>query len=198
MNIGILGSSFNPIHIAHLVIAEEARKRFNLDKVLFIPTKNPYHKDVDLLDFETRIEMVEETIKNNKYFEVSDIEKNIDGNSYSIDVINLLRKEYPNDKFYFIIGSDSFFDLTDWKDYTEFIKLVNILVFIRPGYNIPKKIIKIFKLLFEPLSLEIDFVDDLQMQVSSTYIRNSIKEGYMPKYLLHENTIKFLEGKKLW
>ena len=75
--IGILGASFNPIHIAHLIIAEQARIRLDLDKILFIPTFNPYHKDVNLMDYDDRVKMVKDIIKDNKYFSLSEIERNI-------------------------------------------------------------------------------------------------------------------------
>ena len=135
MKVGLFGSSFNPIHIGHLVIAEQARIRLGLDKVLFIPTANPYHKKVDLLDYDIRYEMVEETIKDNKYFEISDVEKNLKKNSYSYDVVKKLKKK-SNDDYYFIMGSDSFQEIETWYEYNKFIDLLDLVVFKRPGYDV--------------------------------------------------------------
>lgn len=194
MKVGLFGSSFNPIHIGHLVIAEQARVRLGLDKVLFIPTANPYHKKVDLLDYDIRYEMVEETIKDNKYFELSDIEKNLKKNSYSYDVVKKLKKKSKDD-YYFIMGSDSFQEIESWYEYNKFIDLLDIVVFKRPGYDVEGDHLNKMRNFSKN---RIFYFDDLQLEISSTYIRNSIKDGYIPKYLLREETIAYIKDKKLW
>ncbi|WP_103981951.1 nicotinate-nucleotide adenylyltransferase [Helcococcus massiliensis] len=194
MKVGLFGSSFNPIHIGHLVIAEQARVRLGLDKVLFIPTANPYHKKVDLLDYDIRYEMVEETIKDNKYFELSDIEKNLKKNSYSYDVVKKLKKKSKDD-YYFIMGSDSFQEIESWYEYNKFIDLLDIVVFKRPGYDVEGDHLNKMRNFSKN---RIFYFDDLQLEISSTYIRNSIKDRYIPKYLLREETIAYIKDKKLW
>lgn len=194
MKIGIFGSSFNPIHIGHLIISEQARYRKNLDKILLIPTFNPYHKNVDIIDYNDRFLMTEMIAKDNKYFEVSNIEENIEGNSYSYDVVKSLKEIYPNDDFYFITGSDSFMQMDTWYKYKDFLGMVNLIVFKRPGYEISNEKLDEYK----KLALEITYYEDLQLEISSTYIRNSIKNGYIPKYLLMESTISYIEEKNLW
>ena len=194
MKVGLFGSSFNPIHIGHLVIAEQARVRLGLDKVLFIPTANPYHKKVDLLDYDIRYEMVEETIKDNKYFELSDIEKNLKKNSYSYDVVKKLKKKSKDD-YYFIMGSDSFQEIETWYEYNKFIDLLDLVVFKRPGYDVEGDHLNKMRNFSKN---RIFYFDDLQLEISSTYIRNSIRDGYIPKYLLREETIAYIKDKKLW
>lgn len=194
MKVGLFGSSFNPIHIGHLVIAEQARIRLGLDKVLFIPTANPYHKKVDLLDYDIRYEMVEETIKDNKYFEISDIEKNLKKNSYSYDVVKKLKKK-SNDDYYFIMGSDSFQEIETWYEYNKFIDLLDLVVFKRPGYDVEGDHLNKMRNFSKN---RIFYFDDLQLEISSTYIRNSIRDGYIPKYLLREEIIAYIKDKKLW
>src|SRR5574344_393494 len=194
MKVGLFGSSFNPIHIGHLVIAEQARIRLGLDKVLFIPTANPYHKKVDLLDYDIRYEMVEETIKDNKYFEISDIEKNLKKNSYSYDVVKKLKKK-SNDDYYFIMGSDSFQEIETWYEYNKFIDLLDLVVFKRPGYDVEGDHLNKMRNFSKN---RIFYFDDLQLEISSTYIRNSIRDGYITKYLLREETIAYKKEKKLW
>ena len=194
MKVGLFGSSFNPIHIGHLVIAEQARVRLGLDKVLFIPTANPYHKKVDLLDYDIRYKMVEETIKDNKYFELSDIEKNLKKNSYSYDVVKKLKKKSKDD-YYFIMGSDSFQEIETWYEYNKFIDLLDLVVFKRPGYDVEGDHLNKMRNFSKN---RIFYFDDLQLEISSTYIRNSIKDGYIPKYLLREETIAYIEDNKLW
>lgn len=192
--IGIFGSSFNPIHIGHLIISEQARVRLNLDKVLFIPTANPYHKKVDLLDYDIRYEMTAKTIEDNKCFEISDIEKNLQKNSYSFDIINMLISE-ENANYYFIIGSDSFNNLDTWYRFEELLNMVNFVVFKRPGYDIDYKKLEKFKSISNK---QIIYYDDLQLEISSSFIRNSIKQINIPRYLLKDETVRFILENNLW
>lgn len=192
--IGIFGSSFNPIHIGHLIISEQARIRLNLDKILFIPTANPYHKKVDLLDYDIRYEMTKKTIKDNQFFELSDIEKNLKINSYSYNIMSELIKS-ENANYYFIIGSDSFNNLHTWYEYEKFLQLVNLVVFKRPGYDIDTETLDRYRKLS---SNEIIYYDDLQIEISSTQIRNSIINNIIPRYILKDETIEFIQENNLW
>lgn len=194
MKIGVFGSSFNPIHIGHLIICEQARIRLGLDKILFVPTQNPYHKKVELLDYDTRYNMTAETIKDNPYFEMSDVERNFETSSYSFDVMNILNEKYDA-QFYFIMGSDSFNDLKSWYRYVDFVNLTSIVVFKRPGYDLDMENLDEINTLSQKL---IVYYDDLQIEISSTKIREDVQNGIIPRYLLHDNTIDFIEGKKLW
>lgn len=190
--IGVFGSAFNPIHIGHLIMSEQARVRLGLDKVLFIPTLNPYHKKVDLINFDLRYKMTENAIKNNKYFQVSSVEKDISGNSYSYDIMQKLI-ENENAEYYFIMGTDSFNQLDTWYRYTNLLSIVKLIVFKRPGYKVDIDKLEKYKNL-----TNIYYFDDLQIQISSTFIRNEIKENRYPKYLLLDNTINFIKEYKLW
>ncbi|MFM1524965.1 MULTISPECIES: nicotinate-nucleotide adenylyltransferase [Helcococcus] len=192
--IGVFGSSFNPIHIGHLLVSDQARIRVNLDKVLFIPTANPYHKNVDLLDYDIRYEMTKKTIEDNPFFEMSDIERDLKTASYSFDIIKKLKSQIDAE-IYFIIGSDSFINLDTWHRYEEFIKMVNLVVFQRPGYNINLDFIEKYRSLTKK---EIIFYDDIQILISSSQIRKDIKNDIFPKYLLRDETIKYIMENNLW
>jgi nicotinate-nucleotide adenylyltransferase len=134
MKIGILGGTFNPVHIAHLRIAEEVRERFDLARVLFVPAATPPHKPLaGDLPFALRHRMVEMAIAGNPFFLVSDIEGIREGKSYSIDTIHALRGEFPNDELFFVIGSDSFLDIGTWRSYEAIFALCNIVVVERPA-----------------------------------------------------------------
>jgi len=107
MKIGILGGTFNPIHIGHLILAEEAREKLGLDRIIFVPTYLPPHKDNnDIAAATHRYKMIKLVIKTNRFLAVSDIEIKRDGRSYTIDTIKEFKKLYGNDELYFIIGSD--------------------------------------------------------------------------------------------
>jgi len=134
MKIGLMGGTFNPIHCAHLRIAEEARDLCRLDRVLFIPAADPPHKPLaGEVPFATRCEMVSLAIAGNPAFELSAIEGQREGKSYSIDTIRGYRSERPGDQFFFIIGSDSFFEIGLWHRYTEIFRLCSLIVVERPG-----------------------------------------------------------------
>jgi nicotinate-nucleotide adenylyltransferase len=134
MKIGVLGGTFNPIHIAHLRIAEEVRERFGLGRVIFVPAATPPHKPLaGDLPFTSRCRMVQLAISGNPFFAVSDIEGKRRGKSYSIDTIHAFRAEYPDDEFFFIVGSDSFLDIGSWRQYASIFACSNIVVVERPG-----------------------------------------------------------------
>jgi nicotinate-nucleotide adenylyltransferase len=134
MRIGLMGGTFNPVHIAHLRIAEEARELCGLDRVVFIPAADPPHKPLaDEVPFEHRCEMVRLAIAGNPSFELSDIEGRRAGKSYSIDTIGHFRAEYPGQGLFFIIGSDSFLEIGLWHRYAEIFRQCSLIVVERPG-----------------------------------------------------------------
>ena len=134
MRIGLLGGSFNPVHNAHLRIAGEAQQACSLDRVIFIPTADPPHKllagDVS---FESRSKMVSMAIAGRPGFEISKIEAERGGKSYSIDTIKALRERFTDDELFFIIGGDSFLEIGTWHRYAEIFSSCNLVVVERPG-----------------------------------------------------------------
>ena len=119
--IGVFGGAFNPVHIAHLIIAEDVRQQMHLDKVLFIPYAKPPHKDYDdLADAEARLHMIRLAISDNPFFEASDMEikRGLNSVTYTVDTLIELREHYNNEqvKLYLIIGIDNLIDLHTWKD----------------------------------------------------------------------------------
>jgi len=138
VKVGILGGTFNPIHLAHLRIAEEVRDTLALDRVLFIPAAAPPHKPMaGELPFETRCEMVRLATADNPAFSMSDMEGRREGKSYSIDTLGELRTVHPNDDLFFIIGSDSFLDIGSWHNFAAIFAACNLVVVERPGAAIP-------------------------------------------------------------
>lgn len=187
MKIGILGGTFNPIHIGHLILAEEVKDKLKLDKVIFIPTNHPPHKqNSEIIDAKERYKMVKLAIKGNKDFLVSDIEIRRKGVSYTIETIQELKKIYPKDQLYFITGSDLLKYLDDWKDLNQILEMVNFVVVNRPGYPlemIPPHI----------KTLEISAVD-----VSGFQIRKNLKEKRSVKYLVPENVLRYIKKNRLY
>jgi len=187
MKIGILGGTFNPVHIGHLILAEEAREKLLLDRVIFVPTYLPPHKDnSDIAPAGARLAMVKLAISGNKYFSVSDMEIKRDGRSYTIDTINEFKKMHPEDELYFIIGSDLLNYLDDWKDLLEIIKLVKFVASTRPGYPLEK------------IPSYISTLAIRAVDVSGFEIRSRVKEHKSFRYLVPDKVHKYIIKNKLY
>jgi nicotinate-nucleotide adenylyltransferase len=134
MRIGILGGTFNPIHLAHLRSAEEVREAQELDQVLFIPSATPPHKRADdLATAAHRVAMVRRAIRGNPYFRVSALEIKRRGRSYSVDTLRALHARVPGAHFVFIMGMDAFRDIGTWKEYQTIFTLCDVVVTSRPA-----------------------------------------------------------------
>ncbi|MBI5047617.1 MAG: nicotinate-nucleotide adenylyltransferase [Deltaproteobacteria bacterium] len=212
MHIAIMGGTFNPIHIGHLRIAEEVREAFGLDKVFFIPTFQPPHKDNgSLISPEHRLEMVRLAIKDNILFETSDIEIKRRDRSYSVVTLRTLHKQFPQTNFSFIVGTDSFNDITTWCEYEELFKLTNFIIIPRPGYAV-KKIGEVL-----PVELAKKFWYDAEKAVysnehgkfvaymettlfgiSASKIRKMIKQGKSTRYILPKEIEDYIAKNKLY
>ena len=121
MKYGIMGGTFNPIHMGHLMIAEYLSEQMNIDKVIFLPTGNPPHKDHLKVDALHRFNMTYLAIMDNPKFIISDIETKRAGFSYTVDTLNELKSLYKGD-FYFFLGSDTVFLLKLWKNFDQVAK----------------------------------------------------------------------------
>ncbi len=135
-NIGILGGTFNPIHIGHLIIAQDAQEQLCLDCVRFVPCADPPHKDVNPVALaEHRLQMVQLAINDNPLFEVDDIEVRRGGKSFTVDTITAYNESEPEANFFFIIGSDSLLDLHLWKKIDQLTSMCTIVTVTRPGFE---------------------------------------------------------------
>lgn len=174
MRIGILGGTFNPIHIGHLILAEEALSKLGLDRVIFVPTYMPPHKNVEgNVKPAERLKMVELAISDNPAFAVSDYEIGSKKTSYSIETLKEFRKLYGEDaQLYFITGSDLLKDLFSWKNVNDIFKMSKFIVANRPGYPV-KEVPK-----------EVETVVITPIEVSSDDIRRRLKSGRSIRYLV--------------
>ena len=187
MKIGILGGTFNPVHTGHLILAEEAREKLGLDKVIFVPAFLPPHKDNgDITSAADRLKMVKLAIKDNWYFSFSDTEIKRAGRSYTIDTIRELKEKYTDDELYFVIGSDLLRYLEEWKDLNQILEMVRFIVATRPGYPL-EKIPSYIK------TMAIRAVD-----ISAFEIREAIKENKSFRYLVPERVYKYITKKGLY
>ena len=133
--IGILGGTFDPIHLGHLLLAQDAMEQIGLDRVKFIPSAMPPHKRMTgFAPAAQRLAMVKLAVRGNDRFEVDDLEIRRGGKSYSIDTLTELRRREPNADFYFIIGTDSLRELHTWREVGRLVRLCAFVTVARPGF----------------------------------------------------------------
>jgi nicotinate-nucleotide adenylyltransferase len=212
MKTGILGGTFNPIHNAHLRIAEESRDFFGLDRVIFIPAATPPHKpQVGELSFANRLEMVRLATADNPFFSVSDMEGVRGGRSYSVDTLRALRAADPQDELFFIMGADSFNDISSWRDYAAIFALCNVICVQRPGSTInslakalPVAMAGEFcydaaaKRLSHSSGHGVYALDDVLLDISSSQIRLLASAGRSIRYLLPDAVEHYIKEQRLY
>ncbi|MTI66677.1 MAG: nicotinate-nucleotide adenylyltransferase [Firmicutes bacterium] len=195
---GVMGGTFNPIHLGHLVVAEEIRHKLNLDKVIFVPTGNPPHKDnKELTDAKDRYLMTLLATVTNPNFKVSSIEVEREGISYTIDTIKAFRSKYKDTEFYFITGADALLELHTWKNVSELLNLCKFVTATRPGFELSKIETEI-KNLEKRYNRNIYNISVSALQISSTDIRQRIKDERSVKYLLPDPVKYYIDKNCLY
>ncbi len=197
MRLGVFGGTFDPIHYGHLVAAEEVRYRLRLDKVLFVPAGMPPHKlDHDITPTRHRLAMLELAIASNPGFALSRVDIDRHGPCYTVDTLALLHEEYgPGTELFFLMGMDSLADLLTWKDPERLIRLARIVVVGRPGFQ--ADVDELDKVL--PGAAErICIVDTPLMEVSSSDIRQRVREGAPIRYQVPEAVEAYIREHRLY
>ncbi|WFA09504.1 nicotinate-nucleotide adenylyltransferase [Tissierella sp. Yu-01] len=198
MKVGLMGGTYNPIHLGHLIISENIRTNFPLDRVIFIPTGDPPHKDNnELISAIDRYNMTKLAIESNPYFDISSIEVKREGKSYSTDTIDEFLKAMPEDELYFIIGSDTLFDLEKWKDIRDIFKKISFIVTGREGLsdnNIEDKIEEYRK----KFNSKIAHVSGPKIEISSTMIREYVSEDKSIRYLVPRQVEEYIKTHRLY
>lgn len=196
IKVGIMGGTFDPIHIGHLILAMEAINYKNLDEVWFIPTGNPnFKQDKNVTDKQKRFEMVKIATQDNKKFNVCDYEINKNGVTYSWETMKYLRENYDYD-FYFIMGEDSLMSVETWENAEDFLKNTKILACIRRQEEMSKLDVKIDDLKSKGYFVEkipTSFID-----ISSTKIREKAKSNQDFRYFIPEKVYEYIVRKKLY
>lgn len=191
--LGIMGGTFDPIHYGHLVAAEMARAEFNLSKVLFIPTGTPPHKNRrDISAAELRYEMVKRAIQDNPAFDISALEIERKGPSYTVETLRVLRRTWPEHELYFITGSDALLEIFSWREAEEIFTMIQFIGAARPGFDASDFFLKVQHEHPETEG-KIHYLEVPALAISSTDIRARVRRGEPIRYLLPEPVRLYLE-----
>lgn len=194
--VGIIGGTFDPIHMGHLIIAETARETYGLDEVLFIPSGLSYMKS-NVLDKKTRVTMTGIAIESNPHFALSTIEVDRDGNSYSYETIAELKKHHPNTEYYFIVGADSLFDMEKWKHPEKIFSECIVLAATRSG-STEEEFRAQMQYLTEQYGADIRLIPTASLDISSTDIRKKVTEGRSIQYLVPFKVKEYIEKNNIY
>lgn len=193
MRIGILGGTFNPPHLGHLIVAREALKEAGLDRVLFIPCGNPPHKEInEIADVRHRLEMVKLSVDGYTDFEVSDIESIDEGKSYTAKTLEKLKDIYPEDRLCFIVGADSLCQMKEWFCPEKIFEQAEIVVAGRGGIEDCEleKAISEYK---KKYNADITRITMETVVMSSSDIRRRIRHGQSIKDMVCDKVIDYIE-----
>ena len=196
--IGILGGTFNPIHVGHLILAQNALDYYKLDSVMFIPAGVSYFKNQDeIVKIQHRLNMVQLAINDNDRFSLSTIETDRAGNSYTYETLDILKKENPNVHYYYIIGADTLFKIDTWKNPGDIFSKCTLCCQKREGY-LDDEIQSRKKYLEENYGASIEIMDVPEILISSTFVRNSIKNGCDLRYYLTKPVMEYIKDNRLY
>jgi len=185
MRIGILGGTFDPVHYAHLAIAEEARSQLGLELVVFLPAGQPPHKPGTVIaPAHHRLAMLELALAPNSHFVISRLDLERPGPCYTVDTLVLLQEEWgPETELYFIIGADSLLEMHTWYHPERIVELARVVVAPRPGN--PFHLTELEKSL-PGLSRRVRMIQAPLLEISGTDLRRRVREGQPIKYYLPE------------
>ena len=197
--LAIMGGTFDPIHMGHLVTAEEVRHEFDVDEVLFVPTGHPTHKsNINMTTCEHRYLMTVLATAANPYFKVSRIEMEREGVTYTIDTIKELKRIYGNEvQLYFITGADAIHKILTWKESEELLQICDFVAVTRPGYNKEELIWQIEELK-KQYETNIYFLEVPALAISSSDIRKRLYEAKPIKYLVPQEVENYIKKHDLY
>ena len=197
---GILGGTFNPVHHGHLIMAQDALERFGLDRVLFIPCAQPPHKSAaKLAAAEHRLAMLRVAIGDDSHFEINTLELEREGPSFTIKTIKALRRAQPTASLYFIIGTDSLFELHQWYQINELLEYCEFVTMLRPGFPVEHLAEEQLNLPPPwPRRLLANLFPGHAADISSTDIRRRVAAGRCIRYLVPDAVARYIAAQGLY
>ncbi len=196
--VGIMGGTFDPIHYGHLMLAQNALETYQLDEIMFVPSGTPWLKDsTKVLSKNKRVHMTGIAIEDNTNFALSTIEIDREGNSYSYETVEELKKQQPDTEFYFILGADSVLEIEKWKYPDRLMSECILLAAVRDECD-REGLQKQIAYLEEKYKADIRILPAKRLDISSTDIRSRIAEGKSVRYMLPDQVIQFIEKNHLY
>lgn len=197
--IGIMGGTFDPVHISHLILGEKAYEQFDLDQVLFMPAGNPPHKQnrEGRATDEQRVEMVRRAISGNTHFELSLEEMNADGYSYTYLTLERLKRQNPKAEYYFIIGADSLFDFDGWREPEKICRTAVILVAPR-NHVAEEKLMKQMEYLGKKYCGDFRKLDCPNLDISSKMLREWIPDQKNIRYYVPDPVYEYIQEQRIY
>lgn len=199
MRTGIFGGTFDPVHLGHLILAEQCRDQAQLDQVRFVPSARPPHKpDAVITPFERRLEMLQLATTGHPAFQVDPLENDRDGPSYTADTLDLLAEREPTHELFLILGADCIPDLPHWYDPVRILRRATLLIVERPGSPRcdPEPLAR--DLGMNRDELRVSSVECPLIGISSTDIRQRITRGASIRYLVPRSVEEYIREKSLY
>jgi nicotinate-nucleotide adenylyltransferase len=196
LRVGILGGVFNPPHIGHLVCAQEALVQLELEAVLFMPVGRAPHREIeDDPGAEIRVEMCERAVAGDERIEVSRLEVERDGPSYTVDTLRELRERSPDDEVFWLMGGDQAASLPSWREPEEVLSLATVAVVPRTGWHREEVVIRLVKL---KGAAQVVFFDMPRIDVSSSMVRRRVAQGKPIRYLVPDTVAELVTERGLY
>ena len=192
--LGVMGGTFDPIHYGHLVTAEEALVQFSLDGVVFVPTGRPWMKEGRVVSPpEDRYLITVIATASNPRFQVSRVEIDRDGPTYTVDTLRALSDEHPDSELYFITGADAMLEIFEWKQAGEALELAHFIAATRPGYDLTR-----FEAKAPTRHPNVSVMNVPALAISSTDVRERVHEGRPIRYLVPEGVKTYIDKTGLY
>lgn len=195
VRLGVMGGTFDPIHIGHLACAEQAREAYGLSAVVFVPAGNPvFKRDRDVTPAADRLEMCRLAVESNPAFDVSALEIERGGDTYTVDTLRELRAFYPaNVELFFITGADAVAKISRWHESDEVARLARFIAVTRPGYDLSE-----VRRELEAGPFSVDFLEATALSVSSSDLRRRVSAGKSIRYLTMAGVLGYIESHGLY
>lgn len=212
LRLGVMGGTFDPVHLGHLRAAQEALEILGLDEMLFVPVSVPPHKPSRKIhSFQSRWQMLQLAVANNSRFRLSDLERRMPGKSYTVHSLKKLHEENPGVELFFLVGGDAFFEMDTWYQFKDIFRLAAVVVLSRGECGkeeilefISKKVSDLYEIVPEnieirhPVLPSVFSLRNTRMDISSTRIRELAADGLSIQYLVPDNVLGYIEENRLY
>jgi nicotinate-nucleotide adenylyltransferase len=198
--VAVFGGTFDPVHVGHLIVAEQCREQARLDEVWFVPAARPPHKpEGALTPFDRRVEMLELAVAGRPDFRVDEIERELPGPSYTAETLADLAARRPNTDLHFILGADSLTDLPQWREPARILELATILAVGRPGWTVPPadELCSALKLVANA-PLRVQVIQSPLIEISSRDLRRRVALGRSLRYLVPRAIEVYIQNHRLY